>query len=51
MINPTTQIALKSFCIDNCYNSTTNITWNIYYGTTNNFVEWRMLENTNTIHK
>ena len=50
IINPTTQIALTSFCIDNCLNLSSNlyVEWNIYYGTfnsTNNFVQWTMLEN------
>jgi hypothetical protein len=34
LINPTTQVALYSLCIDNC-TSLENITWNIYYGSTN----------------
>jgi hypothetical protein len=51
IINPTTQIALTSFCMDNCYNvsSNTTIEWNIYYGSvnfTNNIVQWTMFENT-----
>ena len=50
ILNPTTQIALTSFCIDNCFNSSSNVDtqWNIYYGilnVTNNLVEWRLLEN------
>ena len=46
LINPTTQIALKSFCIENCLNSTSNIWWKIYFGTNNNFIDWTILENT-----
>jgi hypothetical protein len=48
IINPTTQIALTSICIDNC-SSTVNIKWNIYYGLvnlTNGFIQWTILENT-----
>jgi hypothetical protein len=50
MINPTTQIALTSFCIDNCYNLSSNplIEWNIYYGIsnlTNKITQWTMLDN------
>ena len=50
-INPTTQIALTSFCIDNCYNlsSIINIKWNVYYGIenlTSNIIQWEILENT-----
>jgi hypothetical protein len=50
LINPTTQVALNSFCLDNCFNLTSNIIidWNIYYGLvnlTNNFIQWTMLEN------
>jgi hypothetical protein len=51
IINPTTQIALTSFCMDTCDNvsSNTTIEWNIYYGIfnlTNNIVQWTILENT-----
>jgi hypothetical protein len=51
IINPTTQIALTLFCLDNCYNSSSNINiqWNIYYGLdnlTNNFLQSDILENT-----
>jgi hypothetical protein len=50
IINPTTQIALTSICIDNCLNlsSPVNIKWNIYYGLvnlTNDFIQWTILEN------
>lgn len=50
IINPTTQIALTSFCIDNCLNlsSNINIKWNIYYGIfnlTNHFFQWILFEN------
>jgi hypothetical protein len=50
MINPTTQISLTSFCIDNCYNLTldVNIQWKIYYGivnSTNNIIQWILFDN------
>ncbi|UJR10866.1 hypothetical protein I4U23_015053 [Adineta vaga] len=50
MVNPTTQIGLTSFCIDNCNNFTSSISieWNIYYGTinqTNNTVQWIKFQN------
>jgi hypothetical protein len=56
LINPTTQIALTSFCVDNCNNSSSKllIKWNIFYGLmnlTNQIVEWtpynNMSEHTN----
>jgi hypothetical protein len=51
ILNPTTQVSLNSFCIDNCHNSSSyiSIQWNIYYGLvslTNNSIQWTMLENT-----
>jgi hypothetical protein len=47
LINPTTQIALTSFCIDNCQ-SNINIEWNIYYGIVNStyeIIEWNIFKN------
>jgi hypothetical protein len=51
ILNPTAQVALTSFCIVNCYSSSSNLSiqWNIYYGLvnlTNNFLQWTILENT-----
>ncbi len=42
LLNPTTQVALFSICIDN-YSSLLKITWNIYQGllnSTSNVVKW-----------
>jgi hypothetical protein len=55
MINPTTNIELTSFCINNCNASLSNllIQWNIYYGLMNfstNIVQWTLLDNI-TSHK
>ena len=49
-LNPTTQLALFSFCNDqpDCTTPRT-ITWNIYHGsvnTTNNITSWTPLNNT-----
>ena len=50
LLNPTTQIALTSFCIDPC-NSTFSkiiIKWNIFYGlmnSTSQIVEWTPFNN------
>ncbi|CAF1286286.1 unnamed protein product [Adineta ricciae] len=49
LINPTTQVALFSLCIDNCQTSV-NITWNIYYSLTNrssNLISWIRWNQTN----
>ena len=50
LINPTTQVALRSICIGNC-GSLIGITWKIYYGAmdpSNTTVEWTPLNSTNT---
>ncbi|CAF0892553.1 unnamed protein product, partial [Adineta ricciae] len=42
LVNPTTQVALFSFCADNCQN-TEIITWNVYQGSVNissNVTQW-----------
>ncbi|CAF1302442.1 unnamed protein product [Adineta ricciae] len=42
LVNPTTQVALFSFCVDNCQN-TEIITWNVYQGSVNissNVTQW-----------
>ena len=42
LLNPTTQLALFSTCIGNC-SSIENITWNIYQGLINsymNIIQW-----------
>jgi hypothetical protein len=47
-VNPTTQVALFSFCVGNC-STIQNITWNIYHGTTNlssNFTQWTLFNQT-----
>ena len=49
MINPTTQIALTSFCINNCNYSLLKplIEWNIYYdrsmNLSTNIVQWTLV--------
>ena len=50
LINPTTQVALRSVCIGNC-GSLIGITWQIYHGAmnpSNTTVEWTPLNSTNT---
>jgi hypothetical protein len=49
LINPTTQVALYSICIDNC-STVQSITWNIYQGRMNlssNFTQWNLFNQTN----
>ncbi|CAF1341570.1 unnamed protein product [Adineta ricciae] len=49
LINPTTQVALFSLCVDNCQTSV-NITWNIYYSPANrssNLISWIRWNETN----
>ena len=44
LINPTTQVALFSVCLDNC-TTIQNITWNIYQGSMNastNVTKWTL---------
>ena len=44
LINPTTQVALFSLCLDNC-SSIENIHWNIYFGILNqstNLIQWNL---------
>lgn len=48
LINPTTQVALFSACLENC-SSEINITWNIYYGIMNsssNVTQWTLFNQT-----
>jgi hypothetical protein len=48
-VNPTTQVALFSFCPESC-SSINNITWNIYFGIMNsssNFTQWTLFNQTN----
>jgi hypothetical protein len=43
-VNPTTQVALFSFCVENCQINE-NITWNIYQGSMNlssNITNWAL---------
>jgi hypothetical protein len=45
LINPTTQVSLFSYCVDNCSLNKT-IQWNIYQGTmdlSTNLIEWTRL--------
>ena len=47
-VNPTTQVALFSLCVGTCI-STSNITWNVYYRTTNastNLMQWTLFKQT-----
>jgi len=47
-VNPTTQVALYSFCLGKC-TTLLNITWNIYQGQTNlssNVTQWSLLNAT-----
>lgn len=47
-VNPTTQVALFSRCLDDCP-SAENITWHVYHGTTNsssNVTVWTVLNET-----
>ncbi|UJR17142.1 hypothetical protein I4U23_004038 [Adineta vaga] len=49
LVNPTTQVALYSFCIENC-STVQNIQWRIYYGQRNassNVTEWILFNKTN----
>jgi hypothetical protein len=50
LLNPTTQLALFSFCNDhNCSTPPRTITWNIYHGSvnaTNNITSWTPFNNT-----
>jgi hypothetical protein len=51
-VNPSTQLALFSSCIDNC-TSLKNITWIIYQGLMNSStknVEWTRFSRMNTSH-
>jgi hypothetical protein len=51
LINPTTQIALSSNCIDNCPTIKT-IRWNIYQGSmnfTSNQISWTQFNQMNKI--
>ena len=49
-VNPTTQVALFSMCIDKC-TTIQNITWNIYEGSMNsnsNISKWTLFDQTNS---
>ena len=48
-MNPTTQVALYSRCVENCP-TVQKITWNIYYGQMNsnqNFTNWTLFDQIN----
>jgi hypothetical protein len=48
LVNPTTQVALFSICVENC-TTIQNITWNVYHGTLNsssNFTLWTLFNQT-----
>jgi hypothetical protein len=50
-INPTTQVALLSDCVDTCKSSIESIRWNIYQGvndSTTNIVRWAEFNHTNS---
>jgi hypothetical protein len=49
-INPTTQVALFSACLNNC-TTVENITWNIYQGSLNsssNITQWTLFNQMNS---
>jgi len=49
-INPTTQVALFSACLNNC-TTVENITWNIYHGSINsssNITQWTLFNQMNS---
>jgi hypothetical protein len=48
-LNPTTQVALFSVCVDNC-TLISNITWNVYQGVMNSssdIVQWTLFNQMN----
>ncbi|UJR16862.1 hypothetical protein I4U23_003760 [Adineta vaga] len=50
LVNPTTQVALYSFCVENC-SMIQNIQWTIYYGIRNsssNVTQWNLFNQTNS---
>ncbi|UJR18137.1 hypothetical protein I4U23_005037 [Adineta vaga] len=53
LLNPTTQLALFSICVENCNTITNeNITWNVYYGqmksSSKNITQWTLFNQTNS---
>ena len=51
LVNPTTQVALFSFCSGNC-STIRNITWNVYQGSSNqssNLTQWTLYNQMNSL--